>query len=235
MLVSARHAIFALALLTGCVGVVGETTTDYQSPSNDAPRSGRDAGWDAGRDASGSGRAIVPDTSDGVDDGDAPDLSVLSQGSDASMAASRSMLGGCAKTQQEPLAVGLHIREIALYQTVKVSLVSDGTWVAERSAPVVQGKKSLVRVFVDPMAGYKAHNVRGVLTLDNDGTATELVDLLRRSASRSHPSCSPRPPSSASRCRSSRVRTASAQRPTLAFRRPVSRRSRPPRSTSSRW
>ena len=184
MLVSARRAMSALALLTGCVGVVGETTADYQSPSNDAPRSERDAGRDAGRDASRTGRAIQRDANtDEVGDDDAPDLSVLSPGSNDSMADSRSALGGCAKTQQEPLAVGLHIREIALYQTVKVSLVNEGTWVADRSAPVVQGKKSLVRVFVDAMAGYKAHNVRGVLRLDNDGTATELVDQRSLSAS----------------------------------------------------
>jgi len=178
-----RAATVALVLLTGCVGVVGETATDYQSPNDDAPRSGHDAGRDSGRDASGSGRAVGPDAKgDDVEDDDAPDLSVVSPRTDGPMAVDAGS-GTCAKTQQEPLALGLHIREIALYQTVKVSLFNGRSWVTDRNAPVVQGKKSLVRVFVDTLAGYKAHNVRGVLTLENDGKPTELVDQRSLSAS----------------------------------------------------
>lgn len=178
MLVSSRHAIFALAVFSGCVGVVGETTTDYQNPTGDS-RDVSDAGRDAGRDASASGRAVSTEASN-ADNG--PDLSVVSR-SDAGRANIGTPSVVCEKTAREPLASGLHIREVALYQTVKVPLVSDGKWIANRVAPVVQGKKSLVRVFVDTLSGYKAHSVRGVLRLDNGGQATDIVDLRSLSAS----------------------------------------------------
>jgi hypothetical protein len=73
-------------------------------------------------------------------------------------------------------ASGLKIREIALYQTVKVSLYNNGAWISQRTLPVVQGKKSLVRVFVDVAAGAPRTPVRGSLLLQNDGMTSEVVD-----------------------------------------------------------
>jgi hypothetical protein len=81
------------------------------------------------------------------------------------------------------LAANARIREIALYQAVKIPLLQNGRWVTERVAPVVQNKRSLVRVFVDPVAGASSRNVRGVLTLDNGGEETQLVAELTPRAS----------------------------------------------------
>lgn len=73
----------------------------------------------------------------------------------------------CGEGRNVPIAAGLRIRELALYQTVKVSLYADGSWVAARSAPIVQGKGALLRVFVDTEPGYRPHAIRGLLTLQN--------------------------------------------------------------------
>lgn len=75
----------------------------------------------------------------------------------------------------EPVAAALRVREVSIYQTVKIPLYKDTAWVTTRNASVVQGKTSLVRAFVEPMTGFAAHALRGVLTLDNDGTKTVLT------------------------------------------------------------
>jgi len=83
----------------------------------------------------------------------------------------------------EALAPGLRISQVALYQTVKIPLYENGTWVASRVAPVVEGKQALLRVFVEPQAGWSSHTVRAVLTLDN-GTPKQLTaDLAPTGAS----------------------------------------------------
>jgi hypothetical protein len=74
----------------------------------------------------------------------------------------------------EPVASDLRIRELALYQTVKVSLFKDNAWVSTRNASVVQGKKTLVRTFIEPLSGYRPRPLRALLTLDNDGEKTQL-------------------------------------------------------------
>ncbi len=61
----------------------------------------------------------------------------------------------------------LSIRDIALYQTVKVPLVQAGSWDDTRKVPVVQGKAGLIRVFVEPDPTFSPHAVRAVLALDN--------------------------------------------------------------------
>ena len=81
----------------------------------------------------------------------------------------------CPETGTEPHAKGLRISEIALYQTVKLLLYKDGRGVDSPAAPVVQGKKALVRVFVQRLDGYEAHPVRGVLSLQN-GNETVAYD-----------------------------------------------------------
>lgn len=72
-------------------------------------------------------------------------------------------------------ATGLRIREIALYQAIKVPLYQSGAWVSNRNAPVIQGKRALVRVFVDTLSGYRPRALRGALTLQNGDETKELV------------------------------------------------------------
>ncbi|MFT3925639.1 MAG: M66 family metalloprotease [Myxococcales bacterium] len=74
----------------------------------------------------------------------------------------------------ESLVETLRIKDVALYQTVKVTLVSGGAWVSEQAAPVTQGKEALVRVFAEPLTGYSAHAVLGTLTLQNGSQVTRL-------------------------------------------------------------
>jgi hypothetical protein len=84
----------------------------------------------------------------------------------------------------EPLVGDLRIRELSLYQTVKIPLFMDNAWLTTRSASVVQGKKTLLRTFVEPLSGYRPRPLRALLTLDNDGQQLQLVsDKMVSSAS----------------------------------------------------
>ncbi len=145
----------AFVLLAGCAGVVAPQSSGDESDTMVRANASSDAG-----------RALDDDQ---VTD---PDLNNESPMviQDASAAK------GCVETADFPLAQGLSIRELALYQTVKVPLFQDGAWVSQRVAPVVVNKKALVRVFVDTASNYKPHDVRAVLKLVHGGTAQELID-----------------------------------------------------------
>lgn len=82
----------------------------------------------------------------------------------------------CPDGRDPPLASGLTVREIAIYQTVKSTLYRDGSWLDARDIPVVQGKQALLRVFVSPTAGYQPHDVRAHLTLKTGEEETSLID-----------------------------------------------------------
>jgi len=64
-----------------------------------------------------------------------------------------------------PLATGLSIAGINIYQAVGIGLMWDGAEVAKRNAPVVIGKDALVRVLVTPEADWKQREVIGRLEL----------------------------------------------------------------------
>jgi hypothetical protein len=68
------------------------------------------------------------------------------------------------------LATGITIREIAVYQAGKVSIMREGEAIAksERPVDVVQGKAARVRVFVDLEGGWAARTVSARLLLTND-------------------------------------------------------------------
>jgi hypothetical protein len=78
---------------------------------------------------------------------------------------------------EPPLARGLRVRELALYQTVKLPLYRAGAWVSATDLPIVAGKRALLRVFVDTSSGYAAHRVRAVLELaGKQGTSVQQDD-----------------------------------------------------------
>ncbi|HVZ31342.1 MAG TPA: hypothetical protein VG963_02895, partial [Polyangiaceae bacterium] len=167
MLLSARSLAVLLTVLSGCVGFVEDNSTDYQpvNGQSDGTDAGRETRVDAGRaDAGHVDAAMAAAAAQDVGDQDTVPEDTAAQAS----------AGACPKGKEQPLAEGLHIREISLYQTIKVVLMKDGNWVHD--GPVVQGKKSLVRVFVDPLAGYQAHNVNAVLSVQTGGTTTDLHD-----------------------------------------------------------
>ncbi len=63
----------------------------------------------------------------------------------------------------------LTIREIAIYQGVKIPLVQDGSQVSP-SAPIVAGREALVRVFVEPSDGWDGRETVARLDLGSGET-----------------------------------------------------------------
>ena len=70
------------------------------------------------------------------------------------------------------LAQGVTLRQIALYQTVKIPIMDKGQAVAgdARNADVVAGRAGLMRVFVDVAGGFAARSLSARLFIDNGGT-----------------------------------------------------------------
>jgi hypothetical protein len=75
-------------------------------------------------------------------------------------------------------ARGLSIREVAAYQSVKVSLMQGQQAIAAsaRGADVVRGRETLVRVFVDVEAGFTARELSARLTLFNGGVEDQYFE-----------------------------------------------------------
>ena len=74
---------------------------------------------------------------------------------------------GCTDT----LASNLTLQQIAVYQTIKIPIMTGGTEVAaaSRIAGVVNGRPSVVRVFVTPGSGWTARDLSARLTLVPSG------------------------------------------------------------------
>jgi hypothetical protein len=79
-----------------------------------------------------------------------------------------------APARPEP-ARGLKIASLAIYQPVKIPLVEQDDDVVERNAPVIAGKRALLRVFVATLPGFAAREITARLELSS-ATAT-LVPL----------------------------------------------------------
>ena len=79
------------------------------------------------------------------------------------------------KAPQAPLATGLDVKDIAVYQGVKVLVVKDGKWVSSRNAPVVAGRTALVRVFVTPEESWSGKSVTAELRLESGSTKHPLL------------------------------------------------------------
>ncbi len=58
---------------------------------------------------------------------------------------------GCGGEVETPLASQCTIREIALYQAVKVPLMLDGLPADDSHIPIVQGRPGIVRIYVDDL------------------------------------------------------------------------------------
>jgi hypothetical protein len=146
MLARARCTLIACLVLAACSG-------------DDDP----DLAYEADEGPIGEGDG------DGDGDGDADD-------DDPTMADPDGDPADACQDGGEALATGLAIREISMYQVVKIPIFENGAWVSNRVAPVVQGKKSLVRVFVEAQADYTPHSLRAVLTLDNGSGPKWITD-----------------------------------------------------------
>lgn len=82
----------------------------------------------------------------------------------------------CPSGDPKPLASNLRVTDIELYQSVRIPLVREGEWLTDREVPIIQGKRSLVRVYVEPQLGYEPHPVQAILTVQSGGRLTDIVD-----------------------------------------------------------
>jgi hypothetical protein len=173
--------VYAVVLLTvgACVGNVMEADQRFgnQFPADGGAFPANDGAiW-----LPESGPVFVPATAGGIQAGTAGLSGSLpgagTAGGAADSGAPDAMLSSASNpcgSGPEPVAGDLRIRELALYQAVKIPLFRDNAWVATRNASVVQGKKALVRTFIEPLSGYRPRPLRALLTLDNDGQTTQL-------------------------------------------------------------
>jgi hypothetical protein len=67
----------------------------------------------------------------------------------------------------ERLARDIKIREVSVYQGVKVPIVKDMLAVQERNADLVQNREAMLRVFVEPAATFQSRELSARLTLQN--------------------------------------------------------------------
>ncbi|UJR86128.1 M66 family metalloprotease [Sandaracinus amylolyticus] len=72
------------------------------------------------------------------------------------------------------------LREVAIYQGVKITIARDGSAVAP-SAPIVAGRDALVRLFVEPRAGFVAREVVARVAL-GDGAPIEVRGRIQGSS-----------------------------------------------------
>jgi len=87
---------------------------------------------------------------------------------------------------EAPLASGVRITEIAIYQAVKISLASVGEPVVARNAPVIVGKDAFLRVFVEPLPGSTGRDIEVELNLvSSEGPAAPQTVTQRISAASS--------------------------------------------------
>ncbi len=78
-------------------------------------------------------------------------------------------------TSRPPLAAGLTISEVALFQGVKVSLEKAGSATAALNAPIVAGRAGLLRVYVAPDASWSSHEVTAELRIESGTTKFPLI------------------------------------------------------------
>lgn len=99
-----------------------------------------------------------------VNDGGVDDSGGYDAGSDSSTDDS----GGSGTGHPYPThgpATGLSIRSVAAFQAIKVPLFEAGSVLGSRNAPLVAGRETLFRVYVDPDASWTPHPVQAALTL----------------------------------------------------------------------
>jgi hypothetical protein len=73
-----------------------------------------------------------------------------------------------AHPEAERLARDIEIKEVSVYQGVKVPIVRDAQAVATRNADLVQQRESLLRVFVEPAPGFQSRAIAVRVTLQDE-------------------------------------------------------------------
>lgn len=75
----------------------------------------------------------------------------------------------------------LRVREIAVYQTIKIPVAAQGQAVgaADRPVPLIQGRPALFRVFVDLGSNFSARDFAARLAIVNDGAVSRYASKQR--------------------------------------------------------
>ncbi len=82
---------------------------------------------------------------------------------------------GCNPATAPPLAVrSLRISDVTINQGVSVPVVEDGGPVGNRVAPVIADRDGVMRVFVEPQAGWQTRDVIARLTLNGSPRDTQI-------------------------------------------------------------
>jgi hypothetical protein len=78
----------------------------------------------------------------------------------------------------------LRVRELAVFQTVKIPIAADGKAVdvADRPAQLVQNRAAMFRVYVDPGSNFSARDFAARLSVINDGAISRFSQKRRISA-----------------------------------------------------
>ncbi len=71
-------------------------------------------------------------------------------------------------------ARGIAIERIALYQGVEIDLVRDGDSVTDATAPVIENRDGMLRVFVERDSDFEDREITAILTLD-DGVGEDIL------------------------------------------------------------
>ena len=92
------------------------------------------------------------------------------------------LIGGCNSAAgptsiPTPLVQGLHLTQIASYQSLKATLMKDGNAVDTPEVPLIAGKPLRLRVFVQPDDNFDGHEVNVHFDLTANGTALPSIDV----------------------------------------------------------
>ncbi len=170
-----RYRVCTFALITLCAACTGIIESDSYDSDSD-PISGASSGSNDGDDGDGDGNAGATAGSNGGQD------------SDTGANSPTPVPGGdpTTPTATPVPAKDLALREVAVYQGVKIPIAQGVTDIVARKASVIAGRPALVRVFVDPSATFAARTITARLTLNNPGAVPVEInaDLQVSAASR---------------------------------------------------
>ncbi len=155
MRVSIGLGLFALAGLFACGTDAGDSTSASHSPGASTPGGDRGTSTDP-TEPSAPGSPGTP----GAPPEDPADP----------------------ETPPAPIVSGLSIKDVAVFQAVKVPVVTDGKLVSpsSRKAPVVAKRMGMIRVYVQPDGGWTARDVTAELRLVADGKKFPIVRDTKR-------------------------------------------------------
>ena len=93
--------------------------------------------------------------------------------------------GGASGAPQKPLVAGLSVSEVAVFQTLKGSLMKDGT-AGVSAVPIIAARPGLLRVYVTPQASWVAHEILVRVELSHGTTALPALEHKQTIATAGH-------------------------------------------------